>query len=173
MYRIHSLQPIIDQQSRILILGSIPGKDSLHRQQYYAHPRNAFWPIILKFLGNTPDITYDKRCNLLLANSIAIWDVIGSCVRPTSLDTDINEQSICINDFHQLFADHPAITHILFNGGKAEQSFVHYVQPKLQETAQVQHRQRLPSTSPANAGLSFATKLAIWSEALRWAHCSN
>jgi double-stranded uracil-DNA glycosylase len=174
MTRIYSFPPLIDQQSRILILGSMPGNDSLRLQQYYANPRNAFWPIMLQLYKSTPDISYSKRCELLLGNAIAVWDVIGSCIRPSSLDANIDEQSININNFQHLFARYPAITHILFNGSKAEQTFVRYVQPKLVRTARtLLYMQRLPSTSPANASYSLTAKLMTWSKALQSAHCGN
>ncbi len=163
---ISGLAPIAGKDARILILGSIPGRESLRQQQYYAHPRNAFWPIMAELFGACPDLPYPKRLALLVAKRIALWDVIGTCSRPSSLDSDIQEASIRVNDFHHLLAEHRQIETICFNGGKVWKTFQRHILPSLQNPARPFALQPLPSTSPANAGCSYAEKLARWRIAL-------
>jgi TDG/mug DNA glycosylase family protein len=167
MQQLQSFSPIINHVSHTLILGSMPGRISLSEAQYYAHPRNAFWHIMATLYGAGPDLLYEDRLDILLANGIALWDVIGGCLRPTSLDSDIEESSIAANDFNMLLQQYPAIRRIFFNGGKAEQSFRRYVLPLLSDAQQQIPRLLLTSTSPANARLSIADKISIWGTALR------
>jgi len=83
--------PVASHDAKILILGSMPSRESLRQQQYYAHPRNAFWPIMAKTLGFDGSRPYPERLEALKAHHIALWDVAGQCVRPGSLDADIRE----------------------------------------------------------------------------------
>lgn len=166
MTRINSFPPIASPKAQVLILGSIPGKVSLGAQQYYAHPRNAFWKILSNHMGLTPDTVYSERCQALSEHLIALWDVLHSCTRPGSLDADIVEDSIAPNDFNTLFAEHPLITRVFFNGAKAEHAYNHYVLAELSSDHAHIHTQRLPSTSPAYAAMGYVEKLEIWSEAL-------
>jgi hypoxanthine-DNA glycosylase len=159
---ISSFAPVAGPDARILILGSIPGRESLRQQQYYAHPRNAFWPIMAELFGAGPGLPYRQRLALLVANRLALWDVIEACSRPSSLDSDIEEATIQVNDFQRFLADHRQIGTILFNGGKAAQTFNRRILPHLEVTNQPLTCHRLPSTSPANAGTSYAEKLAAW-----------
>ena len=161
-----SFPPVIDHRVRLLILGSMPGKRSLAEDQYYAHPRNGFWPIMAALYGAKQEFSYQQRLEILLANSIGLWDVIGSCRRPTSLDSDIDEESILVNDFSSLLDRYPAIMQIFFNGAKAEQAFRRYVLATLDARQAALPRQRLISTSPANARYSLAEKIAIWRQFL-------
>lgn len=156
--------PVADASARILVLGSMPGVASLEQQQYYAHPRNAFWPIMQTLLLGepVPDQSYQQRCDLLLAHGVALWDVLQACVRPGSLDSNIVSDSIQINDFHGLFQRCPDIRAVIFNGAKAEQEYVKRVLPGLGEQARSLPRLRLPSTSPAMASLSFEEKAGEW-----------
>jgi double-stranded uracil-DNA glycosylase len=147
-----------------LILGSMPGRDSLRAARYYAHPRNAFWPIMSELYSISEASDYQERLAALCANGIALWDVIKSCRRRTSLDSAIEEQSIVVNDFEEFIGKHPLLTRICFNGAKAEQSYRRYVLPLL-GTGDF-HYLRLPSTSPANARMSYAEKLAAWRDIL-------
>ena len=146
--------------ARRLILGSMPGKASLAAGQYYAHPRNAFWPSLGELFGAYPHLTYAERCNILTAKGIAVWDVLKSCRRQSSLDADIEKSSIITNDFAAFFADHPQLQQVFFNGAAAEQSFRRHVATTLDLSHL--HFQRLPSTSPAHAALSLQQKLAAW-----------
>jgi hypoxanthine-DNA glycosylase len=142
----------------------MPGKDSLKHNQYYAHPRNAFWPIIEETFGTAVKLPYDDRLNLLLQNNIGLWDVIRNCKRTTSLDSAIVEETIVVNDFEEFLAQHPLTTRILFNGIKAEQSFRRYAAKAIEGSSILY--QRMPSTSPANARMTFQQKLEIWKNSL-------
>jgi TDG/mug DNA glycosylase family protein len=160
MSHVSCFAPVEDADSTVLILGSMPGKASLAAGQYYAHPRNAFWPVMGKVIGFSPDLPYEKRLQTLRSAGIALWDALASCDRKSSLDAHIEADSLILNDFQTFFRQHPNITRVLFNGAKAEQCFVKYVLPTLK--ANSLHYQRLPSTSPANAGISYDKKLLAW-----------
>ena len=158
--------PIIGKQPVVLILGSMPSEKSLQQAEYYAHPQNAFWPIMAELLGFDPHAGYRQRTRQLIKHRIALWDVIATCRREGSLDTSIDNDSIVANDFAGFLAEHPTISHVFFNGHKSEQEFKRRVLPVLGDTAEKLTFQRLPSTSPANAGMSFDQKLAAWREIL-------
>jgi len=143
-----------------LILGSMPGKASLRAEQYYAHPRNAFWRILSECFGIAVDAPYERRLAELVDQRLALWDVLRSCTRESSLDSDIVEASIEPNDFAAFLGAHPDLRVVCFNGAKAEACFRRYVLPELPERDLAYHR--LPSTSPANASISYADKLAAW-----------
>jgi len=186
---LHSFPPVADASATVLILGSMPGAASLRAQEYYAHPRNAFWHIMGELTGATPSLPYAERLARLRTSGIALWDVLHSCTRAGSLDADIDEVSLRPNDFAGFLREHPQITHIFFNGSKAEQCFLKYVLPGLRTNYEWRmtndevppahsacdnnhsmrglHLQRLPSTSPAHAGLAYAKKLAAWRGVLR------
>jgi len=146
--------------ARVLVLGSMPSAASLRRQQYYAHPRNAFWPIMGELFGFDPALPYHERLRTLRANRVALWDVAHRCVRPGSLDADMRD--VEANDFHAFLGTHPQIGSIFFNGGKAETLYRHLVLPHLPAALQAIPLKRLPSTSPAHAGMDFTAKLAAW-----------
>jgi hypoxanthine-DNA glycosylase len=154
---VHSFPPIASTTSRVLILGTMPGKVSLRERQYYAHPQNAFWRIIGAILGFDPASPYDARVAAVRSTDIAIWDVLRSCTRASSLDSDIDNASVVPNDFAAFLAEHPQIRRICFNGAKAEALYTKHVRPRLAASAEISHV-RLPSTSPANASLSLAEK---------------
>jgi len=158
---VESFPPVASPDARCLILGSMPGVASLRAARYYAHPRNAFWPIMGELLGFPPEQPYAARLQALQSAGIALWDVIAGCRRRGSLDADIVGSSVRPNDFAGFFARHRAIRRVCFNGGAAEQAFRRHVQPQL-DLAGIELC-RLPSTSPAHAGLSRADKLAAWS----------
>ena len=165
MERIHGFPPLARRDARILVLGSMPSRESLARQQYYAHPRNAFWPILTRALDIEAE-RYDERAQAALSKGVAIWDVYRDCIRPGSLDSAIDEKSAVINDFRGFLQKHPDIGRILFNGAKAESAYLRHVLPDLDgKTAAIPH-QRLPSTSPAHAGMTFEKKRAAWEAAL-------
>jgi len=158
-----SLAPIAQTDARVLILGSMPGKLSLAQQQYYAHPRNAFWKIIAHLFGFNVDLRYADKLLALQQYKLAVWDVIQCCERQGSLDSNISNASIISNDFASFFAQHPSIQHIFFNGSCAYQAYHKRVQPQLAEQWQTLACTRLPSTSPAMASLTFEQKLSAWS----------
>lgn len=155
MNRIESFQPIINQKSRVLILGSIPGVQSLQKQQYYGNPYNQFWKIIHTIFAVPYETDYNRRISLVQDRGLAIWDVIRNCQREGSLDSNIKDETI--NDFEWLFSAFPNLTFIAFNGGKAFELYRKRVGIKLKE---MQYKQ-LPSTSPANT-MKFEEKLKQW-----------
>ncbi|RFC35532.1 MAG: G/U mismatch-specific uracil-DNA glycosylase [Candidatus Nitrotoga sp. SPKER] len=160
---IHGFPPIENSNSSILILGTMPGKASLQAQQYYAHPRNVFWKIISEILGIQAVNSYETRTLSIVAARIALWDVLKSCRRESSLDSDIDHDTIMLNDFASFFKNHLHINRVCFNGAKAESLYIKRVQPFLQDTSHIEYI-RLPSTSPANAATSFDRKLKAWKE---------
>ena len=160
MSEARSFPPLVDASATVLILGSMPGTASLAAQQYYAHPRNAFWPIMGELFGARPEWEYARRVAALSRAGIAVWDVLDACVRSGSLDSNIRREGMMANDFRSLLAAHPRISRIYFNGAKAEQLFEDMVLPSLGNPGLL--RRRLPSTSPAHAGMKFADKLASW-----------
>lgn len=161
-----SFPPIAGMAPKILILGSMPGMESLKQQRYYAHPRNAFWPIMTSFFAQSDKLGYQQRCDLLKQQQIALWDVLKSCRRPGSLDQHIETESMIANDFVAFLLLHPSITQIFFNGGKAEQVFRRYVMKQLEAAGISLNYLRLPSTSPAHAAMSFEHKQQLWHQAL-------
>lgn len=162
MQPVNSFPPIEPATCRLLILGSMPGKASLAAQQYYAHPRNAFWPIMGELLGFDPNADYEQRIQALLLGGIGLWDVMQSCIRPSSLDSDIQEASIIPNNFPSWFQRHPNTCAVLCNGGKAFQSYHRHVLPLLDEPFQQLPLHQLPSTSPAYASLTLQQKQLEW-----------
>lgn len=165
MPRVRSFPPLAAADAEILILGSMPGAASLAAQRYYAHPHNAFWPIMAELFGFPADAAYESRVAALLAARIAVWDVLQSCRREGSLDTRISRASEVANDLTGFLAAHPGIKLICFNGSKAESAFRQHLLPPLADRAPP--LVRLPSTSPAHATQSRAQKLAAWRAALQ------
>lgn len=158
---VRSLKPIASPDARVLILGSMPGEASLKAKKYYAHPHNAFWRIMGELIGAGPDQPYEERKRILQAHGMALWDVLKSCDRLGSLDSNIRNE--VPNNFARFFAAHPHLTHIGLNGGKAAASFRKHAAGHCPEHVIVT---TLPSTSPAHAARSFAEKCALWRAAL-------
>jgi hypoxanthine-DNA glycosylase len=148
--------PVVDGRAGVLILGSFPSAQSLVAREYYANPRNAFWPISGELFGFDPSAPYDERLAALQHRGVALWDVLSTCRRAGSADSAIDPKSLVINDFGALFASYPAITRVYFNGAKAADLYRRLAQP----TERICY-ERLPSTSPANA-MRPAAKLAAW-----------
>lgn len=159
-----SFSPLSHPSARVLILGSMPGVASLNAQQYYAHPRNGFWPIMARIAGFDAADPYDARVVALTDAGIAVWDVLQSCVRSGSLDSAIQAGTRVPNDFASFFAQHPGIRLVCFNGAEAQQSFARHVLPTLR--VEGVGFVRLPSTSPAHV-MALERKLAAWQEALQ------
>ena len=158
--------PVVGDDPRVLVLGSMPGAVSLGEQQYYAHPRNAFWPVMASLGLPVLDSAgvrrpYAERLQALRDHHIALWDVIHRCERPGSLDSAIVHDSVEANDFATFFRAHPGIQLVVFNGGSVEQLFRRHVLPVVNREA-LPAMMRLPSTSPANAGMPVAAKIAAW-----------
>ena len=98
---IQSFPPIENRNARVLILGSMPGKASLDAGQYYAHPRNTFWPIMAALTGVDAAMPYAKRARALQDSGIALWDVLACCTRNGSLDSEINIATEVANDLRE------------------------------------------------------------------------
>ncbi len=158
----HSFAPLVNEDCTLLILGSLPGEESLRQVQYYAHPRNAFWRILCDVFAENFTEDYAARCALALRHGVALWDVIGAAEREGSLDTAIRNPQV--NDFATFLREHPAICKICLNGGKAEQLFRRHCKNILENPAI--ESIALPSTSPANAKMCYAAKRAHWQNAI-------
>lgn len=153
----YSFAPLINDNAKILILGSLPGVRSLEEQQYYAHPMNKFWRIMFDVYSRPFSYSYDVRCQLLLDHGAALWDVIKCADREGSLDGNIKNRTP--NDIPGLLSRHQDISKILFNGGCA---FTTY--KKFWGLPRINHV-RLLSTSPACAGRDSA-RFEMWRRAL-------
>ncbi|HYD97504.1 MAG TPA: DNA-deoxyinosine glycosylase, partial [Noviherbaspirillum sp.] len=150
--------PVLAPDTRIVILGSFPGEASLAAQQYYAHPRNQLWRLLSAVLGDTlTGLPYEQRLQKLLSRRIGLWDVLAACEREGSLDTAIrNAQS---NDFALLKRQCPDLDKVCFNGKTSGRFEPQFAQAGFRTLV-------LPSSSPANAQLSFEQKLAVWKNIL-------
>jgi len=153
--RIYSFPPIADPHSKVLILGTMPGRESLAQQQYYAHPRNAFWRIVLSLCRVPFTTDYGQRCTTILRHNIAVWDVLQSCERKGSADSAITKEYP--NNLEFFFDNHPYLQGIICNGKTAAILFRRYCShctdlPVMQA----------PSTSPAYAQCSYEEKLKQW-----------
>jgi double-stranded uracil-DNA glycosylase len=157
--------PVASLSARVLILGSLPGKLSLERAEYYASPRNAFWKIVGSNLSELP-IDYPGRAAALIERGIALWDVLAAATRSGSLDADIADDAIP-NNFRAFFHAHAAVSLICFNGGTAASLYKRHVLPTLTEEERTIDQLTLPSTSAAHASLPFAKKLERWSVAFQ------
>lgn len=152
---IYSFPPIIDANSQVLILGSMPSVVSLDRRQYYGHRQNYFWPMLFTLFAESYAEDYEIKRQLILRHHLALWDVLASCEREGSLDSNIVQESA--NDFTAFFAQYPQLHTICFNGSKAYQSFKKYYPQFLQE----KNCCTLPSTSPAHT-MKREEKLKKW-----------
>ncbi|MEK6669617.1 MAG: DNA-deoxyinosine glycosylase [Pseudomonadota bacterium] len=156
--RLSGLAPVVAPGARLLVLGSFPSAASLQAQQYYAHPRNHFWPILSALWGLSGDAAlqhrpYAERLPLAHAHGLAIWDVYAGCEREGSLDSAIREAEL--NDLPGLVRQVPTLRAIAHNGGESARH------KRLTQALGLPVTQ-LPSTSPANASWSFERKLAAW-----------
>ena len=154
MNRINSFPPIVDENSRILILGSMPGAKSLEMSQYYAFPQNQFWRIMFHLFDVEFSNDYETRIDLIKQNKIALWDVIESCERKGSSDTEIKAE--IDNDIPQLIENHPNIKIIYCNGQKSYKNLLKILGNKFKIPIVV-----LPSTSPLHT-MKFEEKLKSW-----------
>lgn len=136
-------------------MGTMPGAQSLAVSEYYGNPRNHFWKLLFTICNQPFTTDYQTKKQLLLQNNIALWDVLQACERLGSLDSAILKE--VPNDFEDFLKIHPHISHIFFNGQQAAKFFKKYVGMTNRYTLIT-----LPSTSPANAGISFEGKLEVW-----------
>ncbi len=164
-----SFLPLEGATAHTLILGTAPGQASLSAAQYYAHPRNAFWPIMLGIIYSSAasfesvkHLDYDQRCQLLIDNGYAIWDVLASCDRPGSLDSRIVRSSEIPNDIEALVKRHPELRTIACNGKTAQKLFARHI------SLRAEHPRLccLPSSSPAMASLTLEQKHQLWANGL-------
>lgn len=151
--------PLLGPQPRVLILGTLPGTASLDSNAYYAHARNAFWPILGAIIGFAPDAGYDSRVNAVTAAGCAVWDVLQSARRAGSLDANIRDAHA--NDIAALLTANTSIDAIVFNGQGAANLYRRFVLPNLSGAQCAIAAQTLPSTSPALTH-PFDSKLSRW-----------
>lgn len=155
-FMIHSFLPEVHLDTEILILGSVPGIPSLNKQEYYGNKNNAFWRILFLLFKEEYSDEYNDKLQLLKKNKIGLWDTIKSCDRGGSLDSAI--KNIVPNKLKLLCEKHSEIKIIAFNGKSAEK----YYEKHIGKVKNITYYS-LPSTSPANARMNFATKLEKWS----------
>ncbi|MCM5677977.1 DNA-deoxyinosine glycosylase [Schlegelella sp. S2-27] len=154
--RLLGLAPVIAPNTRLMVLGSFPGVASLQAQQYYAHPRNHFWPILSAIWDiDLRPLPYEQRLDVVRKRGLGIWDVYGGCRREGSLDSAIEDAEP--NDLAGLKASLPQLQAFAHNGGESARSM------RITRALGLAVY-RLPSTSPANASWSFERKLAAWRE---------
>jgi len=158
------LPAVAQSDARVLILGSLPGQESLRRREYYANPRNAFWPIMGVLFGAAPELLYQARLDRLKQSRIALWDVCASACRPGSLDAKISLE--VANDFGQFFRRHQEIELVCFNGATAARIYRCSVLGNLAPACAQIRREQLPSTAPSYAAVRFEQKLNRWREVL-------
>jgi TDG/mug DNA glycosylase family protein len=153
---ISSFPPIVDDGSRVLVLGSMPGAESLRQQRYYAYEQNHFWKVVFALYGLEKPADYESRVRFLHEKRIALWDVVATCVRPGSADADIRRAAP--NRIAELLESHPQIGAVFLNGNGAAKLFKRLVLPEIQRSVGIE---TLPSTSPAYA-IPFERKLEGW-----------
>ncbi len=151
----HPIRPIFNQSSKILILGSFPSQKSREQGFFYGHPQNRFWRVIAAVLEQKTPETLDEKIQFLLANNIALWDVIASCDITGSSDSSI--KNVIPNDIKMILAN-ASIEKIFVNGKTAEKYYNKYIRNRIGMEAIC-----LPSTSPANAAWSADKLVLEWS----------
>ncbi len=154
---------------RALVLGTMPGVRSLAMQQFYAHPRNLFWPLMGEFFGAGLEIPYGERLARLQASGVGLWDVLQQCERAGSLDDAIRIGSEVPNDLAGLLEEHPTIGAIVLNGTKAADVFLRRIAPRIGPSRLARLAiLPMPSTSPANASIALQGKRDRWSGLPNW-----
>ncbi|RKL69316.1 DNA-deoxyinosine glycosylase [Salipaludibacillus neizhouensis] len=165
MIEITSMKPVIRKDVRVLILGSMPGMESLKRQQYYGNPRNHFWLILGElFNQELHQLNYTEKITFLHKHKIGVWDVIASCERMGSLDSAIKNEKM--NDLASLVVKYPSLQWIGLNGTKAYQSFRKYLK---QHQLSISY-EKLPSSSPVPGRnvKNFKEKVVEWEKILNY-----
>ncbi|MEC1177935.1 DNA-deoxyinosine glycosylase [Metasolibacillus meyeri] len=158
--RQNSLPPIIDENTQVLILGSMPSVQSLEKQQYYGNTRNHFWPIIAAITEESIQENYRQRIEVLKKKGIGLWDSIQSCERQGSLDANIRNE--VANDFSWLFQQYPQVKAVLFNGAKSFEVFKKHIGLDILDG---RYYEKMPSTSPIPGKniKTFEQKIQAWS----------
>ena len=154
----HEFEPIFDERSCILILGTLPSVKSREGQFYYHHPQNRFWKVLAKICKTEPPATIAEKKAMLLEHGIAIWDVVQSCDIIGSSDSSI--KNVTPADLSVILRQAPVKT-IFLNGGKAWDLYQKYCAGMTELPAV-----KLPSTSPANAAWSLEKLVTVWEEEL-------
>lgn len=162
MTSVVGFEPITASDARVLVLGTLPGVESLRQHEYYAQPQNAFWDAMGEQFGAFRSVRYAERTAILKRARVAIWDVLRSAVREGSTDKAIVKGTEVANDFNDFLPGHPSIVMIFFNGQPAEKFFRKLVLPTLSPRFAAIARQTLSSTSPLNTHLTKPAKLAEW-----------
>ena len=155
----HTFEPVFDEESRILILGSFPSVKSRENNFFYGHPQNRFWKVMANVLLWEVPVTIEEKKGMLLSNHVAVWDVIASCSIQGSSDTSIKD--VVVNDFSRIL-NHSKVERIYVNGGKAYELYVKYAEKETGIKAI-----KLPSTSPANAAWSLERLTEAWRELIQ------
>jgi hypoxanthine-DNA glycosylase len=153
--------PIANQHSKILLLGTMPGEQSLKLQQYYGHKGNQFWKIIFALFNEPLVHDYETKKALLLSKGIAVWDVLQYCEREGSADSKIQKE--VPNDFASFYSKHPQVKQVFFTSTKAMDYYDTYVK---REPGYNYHL--LPSTSSANTWKTVDEKLNEWKIILKY-----
>ncbi|MFL9871143.1 DNA-deoxyinosine glycosylase [Paraburkholderia megapolitana] len=155
--------PVVDANTRVLVLGSLPGEVSLAQSQYYAHKQNKFWLLVGDVIErDLVGMDYPARLDALLEHRIGLWDVVAEAQRVGSLDSRIRDHAS--NDLIALIDTLPKLVTIAFNGGTAERIGLKV----LGEYGGQYRLLRLPSSSPAHASVSYAQKLDVWRQLGQW-----
>lgn len=161
--KIEGLASVIDEKSKVLILGTMPGVESLKKQAYYGNTRNLFWQLMAEVTGNKVPERYAEKKQFLLQNKIALWDMCQACFREGSLDSNISEETP--NEIKTFVEKHPNIKVIAFNGKESAKLFAKHI-GSLKRIKLL----ALPSSSPANAGISWQTKVSEWNKLKTYLH---
>ena len=159
--RVHSIEPIIGRNPRIMILGSMPGIISINAAQYYANPRNLFWTVLADLFGIDIDVSYESKVQQMRELPVILWDTLKTCRREGSLDSKILNTDIEANDISALLKQFPTVQAIAFNGGASAKYFDRLVKPQLAKDLDIELL-KMPSTSPANAAMKREHKLELW-----------
>ena len=156
---VKSFNYFVNKNTKILIIGTMPGKISLQKQEYYGNNQNAFWKIISVIFNNGNNfISYKDKLRCLKENHIGLWDSLKYCIRDGSLDSNIKNEFP--NDFKNMLKKYIKIKYLLFNGNKSYYFFRKYNLEILNNYKYL----ILPSTSPTNAKIDFNTKLKKWKQ---------
>lgn len=158
-----SFPPIVDARTRLLLLGSLPGEESLRQRQYYAHPQNRFWELVGAAIGaDLRALAYPDRLEALRENRIGLWDVVADAERPGSLDAAI--RNAADNDLAGLIGTLPDLRAVGFNGRRAAATGRRIIDRLERDLAMID----LPSSSPAYAAMRFETKREVWLALRDW-----